>query len=252
MVRLARTARPTSPTPGGLASRRLAAGAVLVALSILPLTACGSDGGAKDSTLTPSTIVSTDPGGSDPGSDQRSDSESKSSAPVKSRSQADQVRTVSSTTGKAIGAEKAPAAAGFVTCSGVNTAITARPVSRPLNHLLLTVKNTGKQECALYYYPQVRFGTDAQSVPPAIEDSRPQAVVMLSPDESAYAGVLLSSADAQTKGYVEKSLEVGFMGRHQQPTGRIGRPSLPSKGVYIDESLRVTYWQTDLDDALSW
>ncbi|MGW3957447.1 DUF4232 domain-containing protein, partial [Streptomyces sp. NPDC004752] len=27
---------------------------------------------------------------------------------------------------------------------------------------------------------------------------------------------------------------------------------LPAKGVYIDDSLTVTYWQQSMDDALNW
>ncbi|MGJ3560305.1 DUF4232 domain-containing protein [Streptomyces sp. INA 01156] len=81
---------------------------------------------------------------------------------------------------------------------------------RPLNHLLLTVTNTGSKNCDLIGYPAVRFG-EAQSVPPAFEDSKPQAVVTLAPGESGYAGVLLSAADGSgSHGYTTKSLQVFF------------------------------------------
>ncbi len=121
-------------------------------------------------------------------------------------------------------------------------------VSRPLNHMLLTVTNTGSKTCTLVDYPAVKF-TSAQSVPPVIEDSMPQAVVTLAPGESGYAGILLAAADGSgTHGYTAKSLEVYF----NTSAGSPAKPSLPAKGVYIDSSISVTYWQSDMDAALTW
>ncbi|MEV5735579.1 DUF4232 domain-containing protein [Streptomyces sp. NPDC052292] len=131
-------------------------------------------------------------------------------------------------------------------CSVTSTRTTATQVSRPLNHLLLTVTNTGSKNCDLLYYPAVRFG-EAQSVPPVFEDSKPQAVVTLAPGESGYAGVLLSAGDGSgSHGYTAKSLEVYFC------TGATAaaHPSLPAKGVYVDDSVQVTYWQSTMADAL--
>lgn len=133
-------------------------------------------------------------------------------------------------------------------CSPSATRTTATVVSRPLNHMLLTVTNTGSKNCVLVDYPAVKF-TDAQSVPPVVEDSIPQAVVTLAPGESGYAGVLLSAADGSgANGYTAKSLEVYF----NSSAGSAAQPSLPAKGVYIDSSISVTYWQSDMDAALSW
>ncbi len=53
-------------------------------------------------------------------------------------------------------------------CNGANSKTTATEVSRPLNHLLLTVTNTGAKNCDLTGYPIARFG-EAQSVPPVAE-----------------------------------------------------------------------------------
>ncbi|WP_457460332.1 DUF4232 domain-containing protein [Streptomyces sp. TE5632] len=125
--------------------------------------------------------------------------------------------------------------------------MTATEVSRPLNHLLLTVTNTGSKNCDLIGYPAVRFG-EAQSVPPAFEDSKPQAVVTLAPGESGYAGVLLSAADGSgSNGYTAKSLAVFF-----NDGAGTARPSLPAKGVYVDDSIGVSYWQSTMADALAW
>ncbi|MER5471455.1 DUF4232 domain-containing protein [Streptomyces sp. NPDC002685] len=134
-----------------------------------------------------------------------------------------------------------------VACDGANTRTSATVVSRPLNHLLLTVTNTGSKNCDLTGYPIARFG-EAQSVPPVAEETHPQAVVTLAPGESGYAGVLLSAADGSGgNGYTAKTLEIGFAAQ-----GRTARPALPAKGVYVDDKLTVTYWQQDLDDALAY
>ncbi|TXS32364.1 DUF4232 domain-containing protein, partial [Streptomyces sp. adm13(2018)] len=115
----------------------------------------------------------------------------------------------------------------------------------PLNHLLLTVTNTGSGRCDLLGYPVARFG-EAQSVPPVVEETHPQTVVTLGPGESGYAGVLLSAADGSGQhGYTTASLVVGFT------DGTTSRPRLAGKGVYVDSSLRVTYWQGSMDDALN-
>ncbi|WRZ91413.1 DUF4232 domain-containing protein [Streptomyces sp. NBC_01007] len=133
-----------------------------------------------------------------------------------------------------------------VACDGSTTKTTATVVSRPLNHLLLTVTNTGTKNCDLTGYPIARFG-EAQSVPPVAEQTHPQAVVTLAPGESGYAGVLLSAADGSGgNGYTAKTLEIGF------DKGRGATPALPAKGVYVDDKLTVTYWQQNLDDALAY
>ncbi|MEV7375807.1 DUF4232 domain-containing protein [Streptomyces sp. NPDC090301] len=130
-------------------------------------------------------------------------------------------------------------------CGAGNTRTTATPVARPLNHMLLTVTNTGSGLCDLLGYPVARFG-EAQSVPPVIEETHPQAVVTLGPGESGYAGVLLSAADGSGQhGYTTTSLTVGFT------DGTTAKPKLVGKGVYVDSSLRVTYWQGSMDDALN-
>jgi len=140
-----------------------------------------------------------------------------------------------------------------VTCQGSNTKTVAAPLNRPVNHMLLTVTNTGSRTCYLYTYPAVRFG-EAQSVPPAIEESRPQAVVTLKPGESGYASVNLSATDGSgSHGRTEKSLAVYFHGPSgNESVGTAAHPALPAKGVYIDDSLKVTYWQQSLDDAIQW
>ncbi|MFJ4962338.1 DUF4232 domain-containing protein [Streptomyces sp. NPDC088729] len=144
-------------------------------------------------------------------------------------------------------------AARTATCEGSTTKTVAAPLNRPVNHMLLTVTNTGTTSCFLYGYPALRFG-QAQSVPPVIEASKPQAVVTLEPGESGYASVSLSSTDGSgSHGSTEKSLTVYFQGRSgNESVGKGANPSLPAKGVYIDDSLKVTYWQQSMGDAIDW
>ncbi|MFG2964658.1 DUF4232 domain-containing protein [Streptomyces sp. NPDC048288] len=140
-----------------------------------------------------------------------------------------------------------------VLCNGSNTTVTAQPLSRPLNHLLLTVRNTGSRTCDLTYYPVLRFD-EMQWVPQPDEATHPQAVTTLAPGESGYAGVLLTAADGSGDGGTTgKKLTVAFQGMTPNSSGGASAtPPLPAKGVYYDSSLRVTYWQRNQDDVLDW
>ncbi|WP_329554278.1 DUF4232 domain-containing protein [Streptomyces sp. NBC_00696] len=143
--------------------------------------------------------------------------------------------------------------ASSVPCSGANTKVTAQSVSRPINHMLLTVTNTGTKTCDLYYYPALNFG-DAQSVPPVMKESQPQAVTTLTPGQSGYAAVALAGGDngTGTNGHTAKSLAVYFFDRNNNSISPAATPSLPAKGVYVDDSLRVTYWLSSAQDALTY
>jgi hypothetical protein len=133
-------------------------------------------------------------------------------------------------------------------CDGSNTETTVSEVSRPLNHLLVTVTNTGSESCDLLDYPMLRF-EEAQSVPPVFEDSKPQSVVTLAPGDSGYASVLLAAADGSGENPVTAdSLEIFFGAENDNSA----TPPLPEGGVSFDETLTVTYWQQEMDDALTW
>ncbi|MFJ8576038.1 DUF4232 domain-containing protein [[Kitasatospora] papulosa] len=234
-------------------------------IAALSLTACqdGGQAAADASVATPGTSdtqPSADAGAPAPraGGAAGSDSGEDSAPDTGQASGSDSV----SGTGSGSGPTKAaPAAAtrqdggkdtGPVTraCDGGNSKVTLTPVPRPLNHMLLTVTNTGSTACNAYYYPFLRFG-EAQSTPPVIEESKPQAVVTVLPGESAYAGVMTSSADGSgTGGYSTRKAVVHFQGRDGSgSTGPSANAPL-SKAVYVDSTLSVTYWQTDMDDAL--
>ncbi|KOV70712.1 lipoprotein [Streptomyces sp. MMG1121] len=154
------------------------------------------------------------------------------------------------TTGKGTGTGTG---ASVVLCNGANTRVTAAPVTRPLNHMLITVTNTGSRICELPYYPVVRFD-EMQWAPQAAKETMPQAVTTLRPGESGYAGVLLSSADGSGEGGTTgHKLTVMFQGRTPNSDGGpSATPVLPAKGVYYDSSLKVAYWQQNASDALDW
>lgn len=140
-----------------------------------------------------------------------------------------------------------------VLCNGTNTTVTAQSLARPLNHMLLTVKNTGSKRCELPYYPVLRFD-QMQWVPQADESTRPQAVVSLNPGQSGYAGVLLSAADGSgSGGTTAHKLTVAFQGMTPNSDGGpSATPALPAKGAYYDSTLKVTFWQQDLGSISNW
>ncbi len=125
-------------------------------------------------------------------------------------------------------------------------------MSRPINHLLLTLTNTGSRPCYAYYAPKLRFD-DAQAVFPVLDASRPQAVVTLQPGESAYAAIgLTGEPGAGPAPRKATRLQVNFSGR--SPEGSTGTPTeltLPSR-TYWDDNGFVTYWQTEMADALTY
>ncbi|MER7822382.1 DUF4232 domain-containing protein [Streptomyces sp. NPDC096097] len=139
-----------------------------------------------------------------------------------------------------------------VLCNGSTTRVTVQPVSRPLNHMLITVKNTGSKTCDLTYHPVLRFD-EMQWVPAARPETKPQAVVSLAPGESGYAGVLLSAADGSGEGATTgHRLMIAFQGRTPlSDGGASATPDLPAAGVVYDSSLTVTYWQRSSADALA-
>ncbi|MFF1297520.1 MULTISPECIES: DUF4232 domain-containing protein [unclassified Streptomyces] len=235
-------------------TRMLAAAAL--AAATLTLTACNNGEGVDDegasagssATGTAATPSASSPeaGGASKGSTGGAAGSGDGATPSASKGSSGTSGSSGSSGGSADSASDSSATT--VACAKTSTRTTAKEVSRPLNHLLLTVTNTGSKNCTLIDYPAVRFG-EAQSVPPVFEDSKPQAVVTLAPGESGYASVLLSAADGSgSNGYTAKSLEVYF----NSAAKTAARPSLPAKGVYIDSSIQVSYWQSTMADALAW
>ncbi|MFB7556732.1 DUF4232 domain-containing protein [Streptomyces brevispora] len=139
-----------------------------------------------------------------------------------------------------------------VTCTGDNTKVTVTKVSRPVNHLLLTLTNAGPHLCNAYYAPKLRFD-DAQAVFPILEDSRPQAVVTLDRGQSAYASIGLTGEPGNGPAPRKAThLQVNFSGKSPEgSTGTSAELSLPAN-TYWDDNGFVTYWQTEMADALQY
>ncbi|MFI9724018.1 DUF4232 domain-containing protein [Streptomyces sp. NPDC052396] len=147
---------------------------------------------------------------------------------------------------------KSSASQSIAPCTASNTKVTVTPVSRPINHLLLTATNTGKSTCAAYYAPALRWDADQQAPVTVLQDSVPQAVVTLEPGQSAYAGIMTDSPDGSgTNGHTVSSIDVYFTDASNQ--GSVGDPARPSApGTYVDDSAWVTYWQSSPDLALAY
>ncbi|MFG3025862.1 DUF4232 domain-containing protein [Streptomyces sp. NPDC048254] len=228
------------------------------AVAALALTACENGTGARDEGASRSTTTASTQTAATPKPSETADGGTGTGAGT----------TTGTGTGKSTSAPvsdtatKTPSGGGgggksttvpTVLCNGSNSTVTVQPLSRPLNHMLITVKNTGSRTCYLTYYPVLRFD-EMQWVPQPAEETHPQAVTTLAPGESGYAGVLLSAADGSGDGGTTgRKLVVAFQGMSPNSNGGASATSsLPAKGVYYDSSLRVTYWQQDRDDALDW
>lgn len=226
-----------------LTRTRLLTSAASIVIGALSMTACGGGSGSHDEGRASSAASK---------SAVRVPAAEKSAVSEKKK-EGTSGATATAASASGSGSNGSKSGGKAVTCQGSNTRTVASSLSRPLNHMLLTVTNTGSSTCYLYGYPALRF-SEAQSVPPAIEDSHPQAVVTLDPGESGYASVGLSAGDGSgTNGRTVKSLTVYLQDRGGEfaPSGNI-HPSLPADGVYIDDSLKVTYWQQALSDATRW
>ncbi|MFH8476856.1 DUF4232 domain-containing protein [Streptomyces sp. NPDC018000] len=236
----------------------LAATALLAALS---LTAC-SDNGSSDNGKAGAAA----PAGS--ATDQQSPAaatpntgkDAKDAGSKSNTSAADTASTSASTSkgsaGATAGRKSNTGATGTsssspVTCTGGNTKVTVTKVSRPINHLLLTATNTGSRPCYAYHAPALRFD-DAQAAFPVARNSMPQAVVALEPGQSAYASIGLFGEPDGKDLHKGKHLAVYFMPKSN--SGSIGAPAeltLPANTYWGDNGF-VTYWQSNMDDALTY
>ncbi|MER6108749.1 DUF4232 domain-containing protein [Streptomyces hirsutus] len=142
-------------------------------------------------------------------------------------------------------------ASSVVTCTTANTKLTVTEVSRPINHLLLKATNTGTKPCYAYSAPHLRAGADAQAPLPWVKETTPQAVVVLEPGQSAYAGITTSSPEGEG-GATTKTLGVFFADKKGGATSTEKTLKLPNGGVFFNSAATVTYWQDNAADALVW
>ncbi|MFD5202920.1 DUF4232 domain-containing protein [Streptomyces sp. NPDC058375] len=232
----------------------LAATALVAALS---LTACGGEdkamgtkpaGAAETATPAPTNTGSTN--GSTNGTD-GTDDKAQQDAP---KAGTPETQTVPSQGKHAGGNGKKPetapnekAAPSIPACTPKNSKVKVSSVSRPINHLLLTVTNTDSTNCAAYYAPFLRFD-GAQAVYPILDDSKPQAVVTLAPGEEAYAGIGLLGEPGQNEPVPSANLGVIMVDKNNQSKGETTL-KLPADTA-TDGLGFVTYWQSDVENAL--
>ncbi|MEU1791807.1 DUF4232 domain-containing protein [Streptomyces sparsogenes] len=130
-------------------------------------------------------------------------------------------------------------------CDINKLSIGVKTVKRPLNYAVLEVNSHAGVDCNVVGYPILNFD-DAQAAIPVNEATKPQAVVTLAPGETAYAGIRLSAADGSGKhGYKATSLKV-----YLQDSDDSKSVELPGGSLYLDSTAQVTYWQSDLANAL--
>ncbi|MFD8013306.1 DUF4232 domain-containing protein [Streptomyces sp. NPDC058955] len=128
-------------------------------------------------------------------------------------------------------------------CTAADVKVVASKVSRPLNHLALTVTNTGARACDAVGAPLVGFD-HSQAPIRVIEDSKPQAVVSLAPGESAYASLILTGEPgADTHGMTVRTIKVNLT------VDSMVTVTAP-EGTYVDDGAAVSYWQREFEDAL--
>lgn len=230
--------------------RSAASAATTALVAALALTACGqSDAvGAAPKPDAKSTAASS----TDKPDAQKTDQPQDSTDQSANKGDAINATKAGSDTGEKSGARTSGKSKSKTpgTCTPDNTKITVTKVSRPINHLLVTATNAGSGTCYAYYAPLLGFD-DAQSVTQINESSQPQAVVTLSPGQSAYASIALGGGDGSPTIAAYK-LSISFSGRDNQGTvGSVANLTLP-KGTRTNNDTSVSYWQATMADALTW
>ncbi|MFC9756825.1 DUF4232 domain-containing protein [Streptomyces sp. NPDC056921] len=236
----------------------LAATALLAALS---LTACNGteDGAMSGASTAASDSAATDTGKETgkategTGADTDSGTDSKSPAGNTASGSKNSTGSTSGQKSDTAGRNSATGSSSKspVTCTGSNTKVTVTKVSRPINHLLLTATNTGSGPCYAYHAPALRFD-DAQAAFPVLRDSIPQAVVTLEPGQSAYASIGLSGEPDGQELHEGTNLSVYFTNKaNQGSTGAPAELTLPAGTSWGDNGF-VTYWQSEMDAALTY
>ncbi|MFB7634068.1 DUF4232 domain-containing protein [Streptomyces sp. NPDC056149] len=260
-----RTDATTARAPRAARRRTLRiAAAGLTAVAALTLTACGQDNPLKTSEakpFDPAPQDSKDPAanGARGGQDTNASVDTANGGTVGKGGNHGKDGAAGAGTHKTSGGA-APSAAERgkgsgsrrTSCDAAKIRIVAKPLTRPINHLMLQATNTSGVACDLYAAPVLQFDEDQAAVA-ELPDSTPQSVVTLAPGESGYAAVLLSGADGAGHGRKATSLSVSLARRDGQGSfGGAAKVALPGGSSYIDDSARVTYWQTDPNTAASW
>ncbi|TRV73883.1 DUF4232 domain-containing protein [Streptomyces sp. 130] len=226
----------------------LAATAVLAALS---LTACGGEDGTDAKKPAASVQATGDAASAAPEKDSTEATDTEPAADTTEPAAKPADKPAESAAKPASKPQPEPKPKSAVACTGANTKVTVSKVSRPINHLLLTATNTGDRPCYAYHAPMLRFD-GAQAVFQVLGSSKPQAVVTLAPGQSAYAAIGLTGEPNGQEPHESKRLGVTFADGDNGPlNGSATELALPA-GTYWDDNGFVTYWQSEMDQALAY
>ncbi|MBS2539564.1 DUF4232 domain-containing protein [Catenulispora sp. NF23] len=140
-------------------------------------------------------------------------------------------------------------------CSADMLSLSIAPLREPINHVMISAKNTSQLPCHLNQYPELRITPGQNSIITPLDTSKPaQPTILLAPGATAYAGLMTNSPDGSGKnGKNVPSLTLSLESSSPQGGG-VGRPvtvAMPASADYIDSSAFVTYWQSDLQTAAS-
>jgi hypothetical protein len=142
-----------------------------------------------------------------------------------------------------------------VDCTVARVTLVVKKVSSPVNHIVIEARNKGSHPCRLYEFPLLRFSTDREEPSEPVEESKPQTVVVIAPGATAYAGVTTASADGGDADSGHRAATLDLVMPTAEDGADIAELHLPLPGGprYVeDDAVRVTYWQSSLEDALMW
>ncbi|MFD9563751.1 DUF4232 domain-containing protein [Streptomyces sp. NPDC059994] len=242
---------------------RITAAATTALIAALSLSACGSDSGSKASDKAASQPSASAPASSGTDGGAQGSSTGGDSAGTTGGTGGTSGGSGSTTgghstakpaksNGKQSGGQSGSGSSKRVTCTGSNMKLTATPISRPINHILLTATNTGKTTCNAYDAPAIKF-SNAQSPIPVDKDTIPQAVVTLAPGQSTYAMVRTQGESDGTDPYMTSQVVVYFRGAvGMESVGRSAYASLPKPVGVVDAQAMATYWQSDMSAISAW
>ncbi|WHM37313.1 DUF4232 domain-containing protein [Streptomyces sp. BPTC-684] len=252
---------------------RITAAATTALVAALSLSACGSDSGSKESdkaaskpSVSAPATSSTDGGrlgattggdsagttGGTGGTSGGTGGSGGSGSATGGQGTAKPAKANGKQSGGQSGSGSGSGSAKRVTCTGSNVKLTATPVSRPINHVLLTATNTGKTTCNAYDAPAVKF-SNAQSPIPVDKDTIPQSVVTLAPGQSAYAMIRTQGEPDGTDPYMTSQVVVYFRGAvGMESVGRSAYASLAKPVGVVDAQAMATYWQSDMSAISAW
>ncbi|MEV0526947.1 DUF4232 domain-containing protein [Streptomyces sp. NPDC050439] len=145
---------------------------------------------------------------------------------------------------------ESPAPAADGDCTPRTAEISMEDTGGTAPVVLLKITNNGGKACAVLGAPLVSDPTAGKNLPVA-QKTRPRSVVRLAPDRSAYAAVNLASIDAE-RTHRSKKLGVTLVTKGGKATdGHVTVNSPGAAGLLLDAGSRVTYWQNNLEDAMS-